>query len=151
MKHLLFGLLLLPCSISAQEAIKTVYYRLDTIRADSFYLLETSLIPTEGRNDTLNNYIFFRDTVDFRLYYENIDQAATGLTAKIAFLTAERDSLRARATRLGDFQDDLNTFAGNPANRFLAPFIVPAVEPLPAIPEKKRRPAQNKRIKNNKK
>lgn len=133
MKNLLVAFFLIAAcmQIAAQsESSKTVVFRLDTIQADSFYLLETSYIPSGGRRDTLNNHILFRDTVDFRLYYENMLQQADGLTDKIEFLTLERDSIRARAHRLADYQTSLTDFASDPDNRF-APFKIEATKPQP--------------------
>lgn len=143
MKHLLF-LLLLPVTGLCQEAAKTVVYRLDTIQADSFYLLEKSYVPAGGRRDTLNNYILFRDTVDFRLFYENLLQQSQGLTTKIDFLTAERDSLRARALRLAGFQTALTNFASDPDNRFAPIMKIEATKPepppkLPPVDDKKKK------------
>jgi hypothetical protein len=128
--NFLFLLLLPLLSLSQSESVKTVVFRLDTIQADSFYLLVKSFVPAGGRRDTLNDYILFRDTVSFRLYYENLAQQASGLTKKIDFLTAERDSIRARANRLAAFQTALTNFASDPDNRF-APFKIEATKPQP--------------------
>lgn len=143
----LFLLFLLPSLCFGQsESSKIVVYRLDTIASDSFYLLEKSFVPSGGRRDTLANYILFRDTASFGAFYRNLAQQADGLTKKIDFLTAERDSVRARANRLAVLSTALSNFLSSaqnrsaaPAQKIEAPLKIEAVKPVPTKPPDKKK------------
>lgn len=145
----LLSCLLLSLFASAQpESGKIVVYKLDTIAPDSFYLLEKSFVPSGGRRDTLVNYILFRDTASFGAFYRNLAQQADGLTKKIDFLTVERDSVKARAQRLGALKTALGNFtvsSGNKARqseKVDVPMKIEATAPVKQPPDKKKKKKQ---------
>lgn len=141
----LFLLSLLPKLASAQldSAIivfeldtPTVRYYLDTVRHDSFFLIEQTSIPgSTPRPSIIYTPTYFSDTMAFNQYIDAVIEQRKQLTAQIAAIRQQRDVFAYRIARLKYLRDSIfRGVTGVPEVRSVAP---PPSEPL-------RAPTQNR-------
>lgn len=89
---------------NAQHSASYVYYEIDSISVDSFYLKTNTIttIPGLDRKDTLVQYQLFTDTTDFITYVGGRQDELTAFNSRYAYLEQEKDTLGARYVRLVD-------------------------------------------------
>lgn len=110
MKYLLI-LLFVPGILFAQESAKTVQYRIDILKADSFYLVEQAISGMKDRPDTTRIYNLFADTAEFRTYIEGRVREVNRVKRELDRLQLEFDSLDSRLTSIKALA--LDTFTMN--------------------------------------
>lgn len=117
----------------------TVRYYLDTIRIDSFFLLEQTSSPGGGpRPSVLYTPIFFTDTAAFNLYIDAIGEQITQLGNQFTLLKLQREVFAYRKARLEYLRDSIfRGVTGVPEVRSVAP---PPAEPLRAPTDELKKP-----------
>ena len=113
----LFILLFFPVCLSAQESAKSVQYSVDSIRIDSFYLIEKTISTGTARPDTAIRYTLFSDTTAFRKYINLQKRVAKGRKNEWQHIKLEWDSLDARVGRLEDLAAEKFAFTFGNSNR----------------------------------
>lgn len=107
---LIFALLFCLSLSGQSEHQSTVIYASDTPEKDSFFVLQTTYTPLNGRVDTLKDYQFFRDTNTLKNYRDNMRQRVEGLRQRIMFLRLEYDSLSSRSLELDTLVQEIIIF-----------------------------------------
>lgn len=101
MKNLIIiALYLLPAVSFSQQAGKSVTYSIDSIRIDSFYLVERTEVKGDKRPAVITTNTFFRDTTALRLYVEGQQALAAQALSQAAYYKAEADSIDSRVKRI---------------------------------------------------
>ena len=95
-------------SVFAQDSTK-ITFALDTIRSDSFYLLETVTFQTEGalRPRTEVRPTYFTDTLAFSQYVTAFAQRIGSLERQKENLAVEYELVTAQATALSNLRDSV--------------------------------------------
>lgn len=118
-RYTIFIYLFFLCRFAqGQESAKSVVYTIDSLKIDSFYLVERIFSTTGTRPDTLVKYTLFRDTTEFRKYINLQKRVAKNRKTDFQFLKLEFDSLDSRAGRLEDLGSSKFGFQfGNKSNK----------------------------------
>lgn len=101
---LLFLFVLLSVGIHAQS----VTYEIQTIRPDSFYLVErilSSVTPEQPRPKEQVGYTLFRSVENLSLFVENIRKAAQKDEDEAKSQYSKAQELKAIATKIGEVMD----------------------------------------------
>lgn len=105
---LFFALLLSGLSAWSQDTI-TYTYTLDTIRRDSFFLVETIKYPSPGLPrgyETKNNY-FFRDTASFNVMVRALKSDSANIGIQVRRINDEKNAIGYRIARLECLRDSV--------------------------------------------
>lgn len=88
---------------------KEVSYALDTLRKDSFFLIETTTIHVQGapRSTVNETPVFFSDTMAFNLYILALRQRQRDLEAQKSQLTTEYTEVTAQVSDLTELRDSV--------------------------------------------
>lgn len=118
----------------------TVRYYLDTIRVDSFFLLEQTSIPGGGpRPSVIYTPTFFTDTTAFNQYIDAIRDQVTQLGVQFTALKLQREVFAYRIARLEYLRDSIfRGVTGVPEVRSVAP--PPPTSPLRAPTDELKKP-----------
>jgi hypothetical protein len=119
----------------------TVRYYLDTIRIDSFFLLEQTSTPGGGpRPSVLYSPTYFTDTTAFNQYIDAMYDQVAQLSVQFAALKLQRDVFAYRILRLEYLRDSIfRGVTGVPEVRSVAP---PPTSPLKIPTDELKKPAK---------
>jgi hypothetical protein len=106
--QLSFFLLLFVLKISAQDTTN-LSFALDTLRVDSFFLLETTTFKANGakRSETYERPVFFSDTIAFNLYIESRKQRLVDLEKQKDQIGVEYTQVSEQITALENLRDSV--------------------------------------------
>ncbi len=136
-----FATLIFALLIGATAQAQTLEYQIDTVRLDSFYIIETfTAAPTKDnpRPESRVSPQLFRDTSQVRLFIANLKKDAN---------TAREQAIKYdQAARLWTAKADAITQLCNGSDWFMGktPKAV-KVEPLPAPPLPTKKPTKKKK------
>lgn len=109
---LFFALLFSGLSAWSQDTI-TYTYTLDTIRSDSFFLVETIKYPSPGlpRGYEAKNNYFFTDTASFNVMIRALKSDSANISVQVDRLNDEKYAIQYRIARLECLRDSVFTGA----------------------------------------
>lgn len=100
-QFIFFLLLLLPAAAAAQHSASYVYYAIDSVTVDSFFLKTVTITGLGSpRQDTSYSYQLFTDTTAFISFVEGRHEELLSFGDRYLFLKEERDTLSNRYDRL---------------------------------------------------
>lgn len=109
MKFLTTILLLLPVLQGFAQDSTSLTFALDTLRVDSFFLVETTTFKAQGakRSETYERPVYFTDTTAFNLYIEAKKQRLVDLEAAKNQVATEYTEVSDQVTALETLRDSV--------------------------------------------